>query len=162
MAKGRPCLVVVVPTVPAKGLVGFELERIQRSFNCFAFGDEGMIVLKIIPFIYVWKNNQAISFILDNYFIVSNAYIGRRSPLQWAPVSACDCVLLLCLCCLSLCSSRVSVSLLCLRCVSVSLLVLKPCVCVSQCSSRVSLSLFVLEPCVCVSLGARAVCLCLS
>ena len=53
VAKGRPCLVVVVPAVPAKGLVGFELERIQRSFNCFAFGDEGMIVLEIIPIIYV-------------------------------------------------------------------------------------------------------------
>ena len=60
--------------------------------------------------------NQAISlyqlFLGGIFSEVSNAYIGRRSPLQWATVSVCVFVLLLYLCSHSLCSNRVSVSLL--------------------------------------------------
>ena len=143
--------------------------------------------LTVLP-LEMRENNQAIYFILDNYFIVG--YLAKyqthilnvdhpySEPL-YLPVTVsffCVCVVPLvfepCFC-VSLCVRAVclcpscfwGVCLClswCLSRVSVSLLVLKPCVCVSQCSSRVSLSLFVLEPCVCVSLGARAVCLCLS
>ena len=73
------------------------------------------------------------------------------------------CVRAVCLCpscvwgvclCLSWWSSRVSVSLLVLKqCVCASLNVRVMCLCLSLCWSRVSVSLLVLEPCVCVSLS---------
>ena len=128
-----------------------------------------MIVLEIIPIIYVWKNNQAISFILNDYFIVG--YLAKyqthildvdhpySEPL-YLPVTVsffCVCVVSLCVRAVCLCPSCVWGVCLCLSwCssrVSVSLNVRVVCLCPSLCWSRVSVSLLVLEPCVCVSLS---------